>query len=90
MRALLYDQYEKFEELIKDFENYTNKKLNIKMKFILGDLTYSEKEKIIRGISNLILTTINNLHLYILKNHDKLFYFFRNLDLIVVDELLFI
>jgi len=25
LRALLYDQYEKFEELIKDFENYTNK-----------------------------------------------------------------
>jgi len=87
LRALLYDQYEKFEELIKDFENYTNKKLNIKMKFILGDLTYSEKEKIIRERPNLILTTIDNLHLYILKNHDKLFYFFRNLDLIVVDEL---
>ncbi|MGC9079354.1 MAG: DEAD/DEAH box helicase [Nanopusillaceae archaeon] len=87
LRALLYDQYEKFEMLIKDFENYTGKKLNIKMKFILGDLKYSEKEKIIRERPNLIFTTIDNLHLYILKNHDKLFYFFKNLDLIVVDEL---
>ncbi|BFI73678.1 ATP-dependent RNA helicase SrmB [Nanoarchaeota archaeon] len=87
LRALLYDQYEKFEELIKDFENFTNKKLNLKMKFILGDLTYSEKEKIIRERPNLILTTIDNLHLYLLKNHDKLFYFFKNLDLMVVDEL---
>ncbi|MGC9133379.1 MAG: DEAD/DEAH box helicase [Nanopusillaceae archaeon] len=87
LRALLYDQYEKFDQLIKDFENFSGKKLNIKMKFILGDLTYSEKEKIIRERPNLILTTIDNLHLYLLKNHDKLFYFFKNLDLIVVDEL---
>ncbi|BBL45465.1 ATP-dependent DNA helicase Hel308 [Nanobdella aerobiophila] len=87
LRALLYDQYEKFEELIKNFEEYTGKKLNIKMRFILGDLTYNEKEKIIREKPNLILTTIDNLHLYLLKNHDKLFYFFKNLDLIVVDEL---
>ncbi len=87
LRALLYDQHEKFDQLINDIKKIENTELNIKIRFILGDLTYKEKEKIIKDRPNIIFTTVDNLHLYLLKNHDKLFYFFKNLDLIVVDEL---
>ena len=87
LRALLYDQYEKFNLLINDFKEKTGIELPIKMKFILGDLSAKDKEKMIKERPNIILTTVDNLHLYLLKNHDRLFYFFKNLDLIVVDEL---
>jgi len=87
MRALLYDQYEKFMSLIEEFNKNSNKKIEIKIGILLGDLTYREKEKLLSDRPHLIFTTIDNLHLFLLKNHGKLHYFFRNLDLIVVDEL---
>lgn len=87
MRALLYDQYEKFMNLIEDFNRISDKKVEIKTGILLGDLTYREKEKLISERPHLIFTTIDNLHLFLLKNHGKFHYFFRGLDLIVVDEL---
>lgn len=87
LRALLYDQLEKLEELIKNFENFYNKKINANIKIFLGDLKSKDKEKMIKERPNIILTTTDNLHLYLLKNHEKINYFLKNLDLIVVDEL---
>ncbi|MEM0379394.1 MAG: DEAD/DEAH box helicase [Nanopusillaceae archaeon] len=87
LRALLYDQFEKFQALINQFNSISKKKINLKFGILLGDLSYREKEKIIKDKPNVILTTIDNLHLFLLKNHGKMYYFFRNLDLIVVDEL---
>ncbi|MEM1782510.1 MAG: DEAD/DEAH box helicase [Nanopusillaceae archaeon] len=87
LRALLYDQFEKFQALINQFNSISKKKINLKFGILLGDLSYREKEKIIKDKPNVILTTIENLHLFLLKNHGKMYYFFRNLDLIVVDEL---
>ncbi|MEM1895884.1 MAG: DEAD/DEAH box helicase [Nanopusillaceae archaeon] len=87
LRALLYDQFEKFQSLINQFNEIFEKKINLKFGILLGDLTYKEKEKLIKDKPNVILTTIDNLHLFLLKNHGKMYYFFRNLDLIVVDEL---
>ncbi|MEM4773095.1 MAG: DEAD/DEAH box helicase, partial [Nanoarchaeales archaeon] len=87
LRALLYDQFEKFQSLINQFNEIFEKKINLKFGILLGDLTYKEKEKLIKDKPNVILTTIDNLHLFLLKNHGKMYYFFRNIDLIVVDEL---
>ncbi|RDD52480.1 DUF1998 domain-containing protein [Nanoarchaeota archaeon NZ13-N] len=87
MRALLYDQYEKFLELLKSFEDFFNRKIDIRIGLLLGDLSYKEKEKLSKEKPHIIFTTVDNLHLFLLKNHEKFHYFFRNLDLIVVDEL---
>lgn len=85
-RALLYDQYEKFSKRLEEFNKIFENKINPKIRYILGDLSYKEKEEILKEKPNIILTTIDNLHLFLLKNHDRLFTFFKNLDLIVIDE----
>ena len=85
-RALLYDQYEKLLDRFEKFYKILKKDVNVKVRYILGDLSYKEKEEILKEKPNIILTTIDNLHLFLLKNHDRLFTFFKNLDLIVVDE----
>ena len=86
-RALLYDQYENFSKRIKLFSEVTNTKINIKTSILLGDLSLSEKNKEIRKNPNVIFTTIDNLHIFLLKNHQDAMLFFKNLDLIVVDEI---
>ena len=86
-RALLYDQYEKLLNRVNKLEKFLGKKLNIKILYVLGDQTYKEKEKVLDTIPNVILTTIDNLHLFLLKNHDKAYMFLKNLKLVVVDEI---
>ncbi len=80
-RALLYDQYEKLKE------RYSLVRDSPKIGILLGDLTSWEKQEIIKQKPNVILTTPDTLHLFILKNHQDFSWFFKNLRLIVIDEL---
>lgn len=80
-RALLYDQLEKFLERKKEYG------IKIKEGILLGDLTSDEKRKIIKEKPNVLFTTPDTLHLFILKNHHDFSWLFKKLSLIVIDEL---
>ncbi len=86
-RALLYDQYEKLKDRFETLRREVGVEISPSIEIFLGDLSRREKSQAVKRRPNIILTTVDNLHFFLLKNHVDLHYFFKNLKLVVVDEI---
>jgi DEAD/DEAH box helicase domain-containing protein len=85
-RALLYDQYENFQKRMSLAKEVLDLKIDPRTVIFLGDIPLKDRIKALRANPSIIFTTIDNLHLFLLKNHQEAPMFFKNLDLVVVDE----
>jgi len=85
MRALINNQYDKFQELNKQFYKLTGK--YVEAEIFTGDVPFEMRKLIIQKKPNILFTTPDMLHYTILKNHRYYNWIFKNLKYVVVDEL---
>ena len=85
MRALINNQYDKFQELNRQFYKLTGK--FIEAEIFTGDVPFETRKLIMQKKPNILFTTPDMLHYTILKNHRYYSWIFRNLKYIIVDEL---